>query len=63
MSSDSPTVLEQRLYTAVATATAGRDGGVKSDDGILDLDLVPPKALGGGNKPGTNPEQLFAAGY
>ncbi|EYF05486.1 organic hydroperoxide resistance protein [Chondromyces apiculatus] len=63
MSSDSPTVLEKRLYTAVATATSGRDGRVKSDDGTLDLAIVPPKAMGGSDKPGTNPEQLFAAGY
>jgi len=58
-----PKVLEKRLYTAVATATSGRDGRVKSDDGILDLQVVPPKALGGSGAAGTNPEQLFAAGY
>jgi osmotically inducible protein OsmC len=56
-------VLEKRLYTAVATATSGRDGRVKSDDGTLDLVVVPPRELGGSGKPGTNPEQLFAAGY
>jgi len=55
--------LEKRLYTTSATATGGRDGKVKSDDGILDLTVVPPKALGGSGAPGTNPEQLFAAGY
>ena len=55
--------LEKRLYTAVATATAGRNGRIKSDDGILDLAVVPPKALGGKDGAGTNPEQLFAAGY
>jgi Ohr subfamily peroxiredoxin len=60
---DKPTVLEKRLYTASATASAGRDGRVKSDDGILDLAVTPPKALGGSGAPGTNPEQLFAAGY
>jgi Ohr subfamily peroxiredoxin len=50
------------LYTARATATGGRDGAVRSDDGILDLELAYPPALGGpGGK--TNPEQLFAAGY
>jgi Ohr subfamily peroxiredoxin len=50
------------LYTARATATGGRDGAVRSDDGILDLQLAYPPALGGpGGK--TNPEQLFAAGY
>jgi Ohr subfamily peroxiredoxin len=57
------TVLEKRLYTATATATSGRDGRVKSDDGVLDLAVVPPKALGGSGAVGTNPEQLFAAGY
>jgi Ohr subfamily peroxiredoxin len=59
----SPVVLEKRLYTAVATATSGRDGRVKSEDGVLDLQVVPPKALGGSGAVGTNPEQLFAAGY
>ena len=56
-------VLEKRLYTAVATATSGRDGRVTSDDGTLDLAVVPPRELGGSGKPGSNPEQLFAAGY
>jgi osmotically inducible protein OsmC len=56
-------VLEKRLYTATATATSGRDGRIKSDDGTLDLAVVPPRELGGSGKPGTNPEQLFAAGY
>ena len=58
-----PTPLEKTLYTAVATATAGRNGRIKSDDGMLDLAVVPPKALGGKDGAGTNPEQLFAAGY
>ena len=49
-------------YTAVATATGGRDGKAKSDDGKLDVKLAPPKEMGG-NGEGTNPEQLFAAGY
>jgi lipoyl-dependent peroxiredoxin len=57
------TVLEKRLYTATATATGGRDGRVKTDDGTLDLSLVMPPALGGSGAAGTNPEQLFAAGY
>jgi Ohr subfamily peroxiredoxin len=51
------------LYTATAHATGdGRNGHATSDDGILDVDLRVPKAMGG---PGgaTNPEQLFAAGY
>jgi lipoyl-dependent peroxiredoxin len=54
--------LEKTLYTAHATALGGRDGHVKSDDGIIDMKVTPPKAMGG---PGgaTNPEQLFAAGY
>jgi len=56
------TVLEKPLYTAVATSTGGRDGRAKSDDGQLDLAISPPKALGGAGA-GTNPEQLFAAGY
>lgn len=50
------------LYTAVATATHGRDGRAVSNDGKLDLDLALPVELGG-NGQGTNPEQLFAAGY
>jgi Ohr subfamily peroxiredoxin len=47
---------------AKATATGGREGHAVSDDGILDVDLQPPKEMGG---PGgaTNPEQLFAAGF
>jgi lipoyl-dependent peroxiredoxin len=50
------------LYTAVATAENGRDGRVASDDGKLDVIVNPPKELGGSGA-GTNPEQLFAAGY
>ncbi|MFI9718435.1 organic hydroperoxide resistance protein [Streptomyces sp. NPDC052396] len=50
------------LYTAVATAENGRDGRVASDDGRLDVVVNPPKELGGSGA-GTNPEQLFAAGY
>ncbi|ADO68236.1 organic hydroperoxide resistance protein [Stigmatella aurantiaca] len=61
--SQSPTILEKRLYTATATATAGRDGRVSTDDGNLNVAVVPPRALGGSGAPGTNPEQLFAAGY
>jgi Ohr subfamily peroxiredoxin len=60
--SNPPAVLEKRIYTAVATAEGGRDGRVKSDDGVLDLTITPPKALGGAGGT-TNPEQLFAAGY
>ena len=51
------------LYTAVATATGGRNGQVKSDNGVLDLEVRAPKAMGGANDNYTNPEQLFAAGY
>jgi len=61
--SQGPAVLEKRLYTATATATGARDGKVASDDGALDLTVVPPKELGGSGAGGTNPEQLFAAGY
>ena len=51
------------VYTAESTATGGgRDGHVKSSDGRIDLDTRPPKAAGGSGE-GTNPEQLFAAGY
>ncbi|MFC8431028.1 organic hydroperoxide resistance protein [Streptomyces sp. NPDC057253] len=50
------------LYTAVATAENGRDGRVATDDGRLDLVVDPPKEMGGSGL-GTNPEQLFAAGY
>ncbi|HSR99834.1 MAG TPA: organic hydroperoxide resistance protein [Kofleriaceae bacterium] len=60
--SNTPAILDKRLYTAAATATGGRDGRARSDDGALDLALAPPKGLGG-NGAGTNPEQLFAAGY
>ena len=50
------------LYPAHAHVTGGRDGAAKTDDGKLDVKLAPPKELGG-NGAGTNPEQLFAAGY
>ena len=58
-----PATLEKVLYTANATATGGRDGRIKSDDGVLDMPLTIPKGLGGSGAPGTNPEELFAAGY
>ncbi|MCJ8153824.1 organic hydroperoxide resistance protein [Chryseobacterium sp. SSA4.19] len=51
------------LYTTKVTATGGRNGHVKSETGILDLDVKMPKALGGANDDFTNPEMLFAAGY
>lgn len=55
--------VDKVLYEAQATATGGRDGRAYSDDGQLDLQLATPKALGGAGGDGTNPEQLFAAGY
>src|SRR5688572_2339628 len=51
------------LYTAQATATGGRTGSAKSSDGHLDVTLDTVKELGGAGGAGTNPEQLFAAGY
>lgn len=51
------------LYTAQATATGGRTGSAKSSDGHLDVALDTVKELGGAGGAGTNPEQLFAAGY
>ena len=52
------------LYTAVATATdGGRNGRTRTDDGKLDLALSMPESMGGPGGDGTNPEQLFAAGY
>lgn len=53
--------IENVLYRAQATATGGREGRAVSSDKVLDIQLSTPKELGGG--PGTNPEQLFAAGY
>ena len=53
----------QILYTANATASGGRDGRGVSSDKALDVALSTPKELGGAGGPGTNPEQLFAAGY
>ena len=53
------TQLEKVLYTAKAHTTGGRDGASRTDDGRLDIKLSPPGTAG----TGTNPEQLFAAGY
>jgi Ohr subfamily peroxiredoxin len=54
----------EAIYTASATATGdGRNGHVRSTDGVLDLDLAVPKEMGGPGGAHTNPEQLFAAGY
>ena len=55
--------LEKVLYTAHAISTGGREGLSRSSDGALQLRLSTPKELGGAGGPGTNPEQLFAAGY
>jgi len=53
----------QPLYTAVATAHGGREGKVQTDDGQVSHTLAMPTSLGGKGGTGTNPEQLFAAGY
>ena len=56
------TPLDKVLYTAHAHTTGGREGRSVTDDGLLDVTLTPPKAMGGAGT-ATNPEQLFAAGY
>lgn len=53
----------QIVYAATATATGGREGSAKSDDGKLSVKLSTPKEMGGAGGDGTNPEQLFASGY
>ncbi len=50
-------------YSTTASATGGRDGHARSDDGRVDVALSTPKELGGAGGEGSNPEQLFAAGY
>ena len=55
--------IEKVLYRANAKATGGREGKAVSSDGVLDVKLTTPKELGGAGAVGTNPEQLFAAGY
>jgi len=55
--------IEKILYRAYATATGGRDGRAVSSDRALDVRLSTPRELGGAGGEGTNPEQLFAAGY
>lgn len=55
--------IEKVLYRAHATATGGRDGRARSSDNVLDLKLTVPREMGGAGEVGTNPEQLFAAGY
>ena len=54
---------ENILYTGTATATGGRAGTARSSDGALSVTLTTPKQLGGDGAAGTNPEQMFAAGY
>ena len=55
--------IESIAYTTEALSTgSGRLGQVRTTDGALEFDMTPPKALGGSGE-GTNPEQLFAAGY
>src|SRR6266850_5011060 len=56
-------LLDHVLYQAQVTATGGRAGRAVSSDGVLDVQLTTPRALGGAGGRGTNPEQLFAAGY
>lgn len=51
------------LYTAAVTATGGREGHVKSEDGIINLDVRQPKEMGGSGEQAANPELLFGAGY
>ena len=51
------------IYRTSATATGGRDGSARSDDGSVDVKLVVPKEMGGPGGVGANPEKLFAAGY
>ena len=53
--------IDKILYAA--TATGGREGRARSSDRVLDVQLSTPRELGGAGGPGTNPEQLFAAGY
>ncbi len=55
--------LQKVLYTATATATGGRTGTARSSDGALEVTLTTPRELGGAGGAGTNPEQMFAAGY
>src|SRR4051812_17323622 len=55
--------LEKVLYRSHVKSTGGRDGRATSSDGVLDVKLTTPRELGGGGQPGTNPEQLYAAGH
>jgi lipoyl-dependent peroxiredoxin len=51
------------IYRTAASATGGREGEARSEDGRFEATLSTPKELGGAGGAGTNPEQLFAAGY
>ena len=51
------------IFKTKVSATGGRDGKVKSEDGLLDFEVRIPKSMGGAGGEFTNPEQLFAAGY
>lgn len=55
--------IEKVLFQATANATGGREGNATSSDGAINVKLSTPKELGGAGGLGTNPEQLFAAGY
>ncbi|WP_225429888.1 organic hydroperoxide resistance protein [Deinococcus detaillensis] len=61
--SDQNTDMPKNIYTAQATAKGGRAGHIISSDDRLDLPLSVPAEMGGDGGSGTNPEQLFAAGY
>ena len=56
-------MIKSALYSAHATSTGGRTGSSRTDDGRLEVTLDTPRELAGNGGPGTNPEQLFAAGY
>jgi Ohr subfamily peroxiredoxin len=58
-----PEHLQKILYTAEAVVEGGREGHGRSVGGRLDVDLSVPESMGGGGRPGTNPEELFAVGY
>ena len=51
------------IYKTSATATGGRDGSARTEDGTVDVKLTVPKEMGGSGEAGANPEKLFAAGY
>jgi Ohr subfamily peroxiredoxin len=55
--------IKSAIYTAHAHTTGGRTGTSRTDDGRLEVTLDTPRAMGGNDGPGTNPEQLFAVGY